>query len=144
MGDRDAHKPRDPAAEKQRDLGRQRKIASNGSDKAARRHARTIKAMANRHIRRKDKQTLDAEFDESADQINLDHAHKPRHWGTDNAAERRAQNSDRQDYYQQIGGRDEAQRLQLEAARDRTDNVQAVKYIDDLLEQLAAKKKDKG
>lgn len=81
---------RDPRAKKARDLARQRKIASNSSDKAARRNAPKIKAMANRAARRSARADLDAETDESADCARLHHRAKPAHWGSVNAAAHRA------------------------------------------------------
>lgn len=141
---RDADTPRDPAAEKARDLGRQRKIAANSSDKAARRHARTIKAMENRKIRRNDRQMLDETLEDSADQLSAEHARKHRHWGTENAAERRAAQSDRRAHYQQVGGRAEAQSQQWKALRDKIDDQQVLHTINETLERLAAKKKPKG
>ena len=57
---------RDPEADKARDLARQRKIASNSSDKAARKHAPRIKAEANRKLRRDDKAALRTDPDAAA------------------------------------------------------------------------------
>lgn len=81
---------RDPQAEKARDLKRQRKIAANSSDKAARKHAPRIKALGNRQTRRLDKQVL-ARTPEDAAERPEGLKIRPRHWGTDNAAERRAE-----------------------------------------------------
>ncbi|MCA2010684.1 hypothetical protein LCM17_04245 [Cereibacter sphaeroides] len=81
---------RDPQADKARDLKRQRKIASNSSDKAARKNAPRIKAMGHRQVRRLDKEALARAPEEAADRPE---ALKTRyqHWGTENAAERRAE-----------------------------------------------------
>jgi hypothetical protein len=130
---------RDPRAKKARDNARQRKIAANSSDKAARRHARTIKAGANRSIRRADKQVLaQAEdgFEDSADQINAAHKSKPQHWGTDNAAKRRAAHADAQKTYREAGGRKAVQRRQWEDMRDRIDNEDVLRLINKTLEDL--------
>lgn len=84
---------RDPQRKKARDAVRQRKIASNSSDKAARRHAPAIKAAANRKARRLDRQQIsDADDLEmlSDQDIAAYHRVKPRHWGSTNAAKRRA------------------------------------------------------
>ena len=83
---------KDPRLEKARDSARQRKIVSNRSDKAARRHARTIKATANRHLRRKGRQDLSAMTDPddlSGQDLATAHRAKDRHWGTQNAAAHR-------------------------------------------------------
>jgi hypothetical protein len=89
---------RDPEAEKAKDDARQRKIASNGSDKAARRHAPRIKAEANRVARRKARVPVDAAaeggFDDGAQAAADLHRAKDRHWGSANAAERRAQRAE--------------------------------------------------
>ncbi|MFK7937814.1 MAG: hypothetical protein AB8B82_00425 [Roseovarius sp.] len=144
MPNRGPDTPRDPAAEKARDLKRQRKIAANSSDKAARRHARTIKAMENRKIRRGDRQALDETLEDSADQLNIDHMRKHRHWGSDNAAERRDGQADRQAHFREVGGRDAAQTLKWQEMRDSIDNEQVLKLINETLSRLAAKKKPKG
>lgn len=81
---------RDPQAEKARDRQRQRKIAANSSDKAARKHAPRIKAMGNRQTRRLDKQALALAPEEAAERPEGLKT-RPRHWGTENAAERRAE-----------------------------------------------------
>ena len=81
---------RDPKAEKERDRKRQRKIAANSSDKAARKNAPRIKAMANRQVRRADRQALADQPDDAASQPEGLQT-RPRHWGTENAAERRAE-----------------------------------------------------
>ncbi len=79
---------RDPARDKARDTARQRKIAANSSDKAARKHAPRIKAGANRKLRRDDKAALRLEPDEAAPAPEGLKA-RARHWGSDNAAGRR-------------------------------------------------------
>jgi hypothetical protein len=82
----------DPVADKRKDAVRQRKIVSNGSDKAARRHEVRIKTTANRTIRRKDKVLLNVAAEtteDTADAIRSWHRAKPKHWGTINAADRR-------------------------------------------------------
>ena len=83
---------RDPQAKKAKDKARQRKIASNSSDKASRKNAPRIKAMANRSVRRADKIKIAMsgdQLEENADSLRLDHRFKDRHWGTHNAAEQR-------------------------------------------------------
>ncbi len=82
--------PRDPAAEKARDRKRQRKITANSSDKAARRNAPRIKAVANRQVRRADRQALADQPEDVASRPDGLHT-RPRHWGTENAAQRRAE-----------------------------------------------------
>lgn len=87
--------PRDPRKDKDRDLARQRKIASNASDKAARRNVPLHKAMANRGIRRTDRADLraaalaDPETDTIALSLADRHGTKWKSWGSDNAAEHR-------------------------------------------------------
>lgn len=140
MADRDDTAPRDPAAKKARDNARQRKIATNSSDKASRRNAPRIKAAANRKIRRADKQAIDPELEASADQINLEHQRKLKHWGSDNAAEHREASARSQRDLQDIGGRDEANRQIWEEMRDKTDNKVVIQHYDDALARLKAKK----
>ena len=102
---------RDPEASKARDLRRQRKIANNGSDKAARKAAPQIKAMANRQIRRTDRAALATLVDlpEGEERIPPDlaqaHRDKPRHWGSTNAAEHRENRDTLLRAYQAAGGR---------------------------------------
>ncbi|MFQ6553333.1 hypothetical protein AAD018_013430 [Aestuariibius insulae] len=86
----------DPAKRKEKDDARQRKIMANSSDKAARKHARTIKAIENRRVRRTGKVDLTlAEYsEENADALRLSHRCKDRHWGTKNAATHRAHRSE--------------------------------------------------
>lgn len=79
---------RDPEADKARDLARQRKIAANSSDKAARKHAPRIKAEANRKLRRDDKAALRADPDDAASTPEGLRA-RARHWGSHNAADQR-------------------------------------------------------
>lgn len=87
--------PRDPRKDKDRDLARQRKIASNSSDKAARRNVPLHKAVANREIRRTDKADLRtaATADPEADTIALTladrHGTKWKSWGSIPAADHR-------------------------------------------------------
>jgi hypothetical protein len=84
---------RDPLAEKKKDLARQRKIASNASDKAARRHAPLIKATANRGARRASKVPVvlaESDYSESAQAAVVHHRTKGKNWGSINAAEHRA------------------------------------------------------
>ncbi|MFN4098655.1 MAG: hypothetical protein ACK4GT_02645 [Pararhodobacter sp.] len=79
---------RDPARDKARDKARQRKIVANSSDKAARKNAPRIKALANRMLRRKDRaRLLGAAEDAVPAPAGL--KSRVRHWGTDNAAARR-------------------------------------------------------
>ncbi len=104
---KDDRPPRDPGRKKARDTGRQRKIMTNSSDKASRRNAPVIKAMANRRIRRTDRQAL-AEpeaIEESADRIRQDHKRKARHWGSVNAATHRTERAEAQRIYRENGGR---------------------------------------
>jgi len=96
---------RDPRAKKAKDLSRQRKIATNSSDKAARKNAPLRKAMANRAIRRVDKHGLDADHDASADHLRLAHARKWRSWGSELAADRRDHRRKAQKHFQENGGR---------------------------------------
>ncbi|MCX7565275.1 hypothetical protein OS189_02820 [Sulfitobacter sp. F26169L] len=138
----DFQKHRDPAVEKARNTGRQRKIVTNSSDKASRKNAPRIKAMANRNVRRSDKQTLRIEadeFEDSADQINIAHRHKPRHWGSDNAAERREMQAEKQATYREVGGRNEVQRRQMEAFRKKVDNKAMLQHIDETIARLKKK-----
>lgn len=82
----------DPVAEKRKDSARQRKIASNSSDKSARRNAPVIKARANRGARRAAKSVVAAgaaECDEGAQAAAVYHRVKERNWGSINAAEHR-------------------------------------------------------
>ena len=87
-------RPRDPKKDKAKSNARQRKLQRGGSDKQARRHAPLIKAMANRHVRRRlkvDATRIEEATEESADtSARLEHRHKERHWGSFNAAKRRA------------------------------------------------------
>ncbi|MFK7753143.1 MAG: hypothetical protein AB8B51_11405 [Sedimentitalea sp.] len=112
-------KRRDPRRKKARDLARQRKIACNGSDKAARKHAPLIKALANRRIRRIDAAQLDADTQDNADQMALQHRRKAKHWGSDNAAQKRAAQRDKHDDYRATGGRKAVQARNWRALRDR-------------------------
>jgi len=105
MGDQASRKARDPAAKKRKDLLRQRKIVSNGSDKAARKHEPAIKAAANRKIRRNDRQHLDRDTDGSANEIATSHRTKNRHWGSIIAADHRKSAGASQAYYRKVGGR---------------------------------------
>ncbi len=104
---------RDPERDKARDLKRQRKIANSGSDKAARKAAPRIKAMANRQLRRKDRAELSTFVDqpESDDHILPDlaqaHRDKPRHWGSTLAAEHRENRDALRRAYEAAGGRAE-------------------------------------
>lgn len=84
---------RDPEADKSRDLARQRKIASNSSDKAARKHAPRIKAEANRKVRRDDKAALRVDPEDAALAPEGMKA-RARHWGTHNAADQRERRSE--------------------------------------------------
>lgn len=84
---------RDPQADKARDLARQRKIASNSSDKAARKHAPRIKADANRKLRRDDKAALRADPDDAVPAPEGLKA-RSRHWGSHNAADQRERRQD--------------------------------------------------
>ncbi len=140
VADRDETSPRDPAAKKARDNVWQRKIATNSSDKASRRNAPRIKAAANRKIRRADKQAVDPEHENTADQINLENQRKAKTWGSDNAALLREQSAKHHKHLQEIGGCVEAQRQQLEALRDTTDNKVVLQHINEALAQLLAKK----
>lgn len=144
MGERSEETKRDPQARKRRDLARQRKIASNSSDKAARRHARTIKAMENRKIRRNDKQDLTPDLEDAAEQLKHQHRIKNRHWGTDHAATRREANREAQAKYQKHGGRRAVQAQQIQAFLQRTDNAALAALLNDTLARLAARKKIKG
>ncbi|MCB1388103.1 MAG: hypothetical protein KDK12_02970 [Rhodobacteraceae bacterium] len=84
---------RDPARRKARDNARQRKLACNDSDKAARRHIRQIKAQANRKLRRLDKAALAAADDDTAG-TRLGLKTRARSWGSSNAAAHRAARTD--------------------------------------------------
>ena len=75
------HRKVPPAIRKARDVKRQRKIASNGSDKASRKNAPLHKAIENRRFRRKSPGT-DAE-------ARAVLRTRVNHWGTESAAERR-------------------------------------------------------
>ena len=86
-------KMRDPQTKKAKDNARQRKIAGNSSDKASRKNAPRIKAMANRSVRRADKIKIAVsgeQLEENADALRVEHRFKDRHWGTHNAAEQRS------------------------------------------------------
>ncbi len=95
----------DPHKRKAKDNARQRKIASNNSDKAARRHAPKIKAMTNRRARRLDRQSLSVDMDDSADQMKCVLIQRHRHWGSSNAAEHRAQRGMYREKLNKVGGR---------------------------------------
>ncbi|MCW1933334.1 hypothetical protein [Pararhodobacter zhoushanensis] len=86
-------KPRDPAREKAKTNARQRKICSNSSDKASRKNAPRIKAAGNRSLRRLDKAALALAPEDAALQPEGLKT-RPRPWGTDNAAVRRADRAD--------------------------------------------------
>lgn len=131
----------DPRKRKEKDNQRQRKIVANSSDKAARKNAPKIKAMANRAIRRIDRQgLLDVDdVEESADQINIQHRQKPRNWGSQNAAEKRTKQGERRTHYQENGGRAAVQSQAWKDLRERTDDEAMVNLINDQLARLAAK-----
>ncbi|MBM2577874.1 hypothetical protein JQC91_16320 [Jannaschia sp. Os4] len=112
-------RPRDPSAEKARDLGRQRKIASNGSDKAARRNAPRIKAMGHRTVRRADKLAVGTDYEGSADDRTATDRRRVTHWGSDLAADRRAAQAERQRAYREAGGRKAVQAAARAAFWDR-------------------------
>jgi hypothetical protein len=92
--------PRDPAAEKARDNARQRKLASNDSDKAARKHIRRTKAQANRKLRRLDKAAL-AQADEDAAGTRVELKTRARAWGSHNAANQRARRDEERAFLDQ-------------------------------------------
>lgn len=73
----------DIPAKKRRTMKNARKIASNSSDKAARRNVPLRKAMANRKLRRLDKQAL-AQDAEQADAVrDAETRKKWQSWGSD-------------------------------------------------------------
>ena len=98
-------RPRDPSADKARDLGRQRKIMPVRNDKSARRNAPLIKAMGNRAVRRADRQTVGADYEGSADDLARADLKRINHWGTEPAADRRAAQAEHQRLYRENGGR---------------------------------------
>ena len=99
--------------------------------------------MANRKIRRLDKQALtDGDtIVETADQISHAHKHKDRHWGTDNAAERRNSRRAALAAYQEAGGRKELQSRRWQEIKDLTDDANVIAVINAALDRLYRKKK---
>ena len=115
--------PRDPRADKDRDLARQRKIAANGSDKAARRTVPQRKAMANREIRRTDRADLrtaaltDPGADTIAPDLAAEHGRKWKSWGSTRAADHREARTAERAYLDATAGDDPAGRRRAQAFR---------------------------
>ncbi len=111
MSEFEKSKPRDPRRKKALDNANQRKIASNSSDKASRKNAPRIKAMSSRHVRRREKSALSQAMNDfeqiDGQSIAMAHKVKPRHWGSDNAAELRAHRCAEREFLDQtpISGR---------------------------------------
>ncbi len=114
---KDRSKGFDPARRKAKDNARQRKIAANSSDKAARKHARKLKAMENRRIRRIGKVGLAERPEEYADALRPSHRHKDRHWGTENAAKRRAQRTEERALLDETAGQPPSGRSRVSLIR---------------------------
>ena len=138
--------PRDPEKDKARDLARQRKIANNGSDKAARRNVPLRKAMANRKIRRTDKAELhsaaiaDPEAEAITPTLADQHGRKWKSWGSDNAAEHRARAAEAQAVFRESGGRRAVHEAQRKAFLATIDNEASLARLNALLQQLQPKK----
>jgi hypothetical protein len=134
--------PRDPEQDKARDLARQRKIASESSDKSSRRNVPLRKAMANREIRRTDKADLKvaALADPQADTIVPDladrHGMKWKSWGSENAAAHRARQAESQAEFRAAGGRNAVMAAKWQAIADRTDTAEVAASINALLQRL--------
>ena len=94
--------------------------------------------MENRTIRRKDRQGLDPDLEEQADQIKLEHQRKERHWGTNLAADHRENQEQAHAYFRDVGGRNAAHKIKWEEIRDRTDQDDLLKLLNETLARLSA------
>jgi hypothetical protein len=134
--------PRDPRKDKDRDLARQRKIASNGSDKAARRNVPLRKAMANREIRRTDKTDLrsiavaDPEADTIAPDLSDRHGTKWKSWGSSKAADHRDRQAEAHAEFRAAGGRAAVEAAKWRAIAERTDSALVTDAVNALLRRL--------
>ena len=135
--------PRDPRKDKDRDLARQRRIASNGSDKAARRNVPLRKAMANREIRRTDKAELktitrdEEEADAIAPSLAERHGTKWQSWGSAPAAEHRTRQAEAHAEFRAAGGRDAVQIAKWQAIAEKTDTAAVTDHLNSLLRRLS-------